>query len=270
MLKRLLFVATACLAASAPCCAANLDAQLFPLTGEIRLRNNSALAVPFVYYSIASASNALNNSSLVWKSITDTYDVSGNGFIDPSFNWTKLSSASNLLTEGVLSGPGGSLAAFRSVSLGSIWNPVMYPSHDLGFTVLQADMSPVTITTQFAVAGDYNGNGTVDMPDFNTWRQSYGSTSNLAADGNLNGVVDGADYVLWRKNIGQSLLLIGSGSGLGGDGGGGFGSGLQLGGAVPEPGAAALILSASLALLTARARAPRVALRAAGRFSVRP
>ena len=266
MLKRLLFVATACLAVSAPCCAANLDAQLFPLTGEIRLRNNSALAVPFVFYSIASSSNALNSSSLVWKSITDNYDVSGNGFIDPSSNWTKLSSASNLITEGALSGPGGSLAAFRSVSLGKIWNPALYPSHDLGFTVSQADMSPVIITTQFAVAGDYDGNGTVDMPDFNTWRQSYGSTTNLAADGNLNGVVDGADYVLWRKNIGQSLFLIGSGSGLGG--GGGFGSGLQLGGAVPEPGTAALILSASLALLTARARAPRAARRAAGRFSV--
>ena len=122
-----------------------------------------------------------------------------------TFNWTKLSSASNMLTEGVFSGSGGSLAAFRSVSLGQIWNPALYPTPDLGFTVLQADMSPVTITTQFAVAGDYNGNGIVDMPDFDTWRQSYGSTIDLAADGNLNGVVDGADYVLWRKNIGQAL-----------------------------------------------------------------
>jgi hypothetical protein len=270
MLKRLLFAATVCLAVGAPCCAANLDAQLFPLTGEIRLRNNSAFAVPFVYYSIASASNALNNSSLVWKSITDNYDVSGNGFIDASFNWTKLSSASNLLTEGALSGPGGSLAAFRSVSLGKIWNPALYPLHDLGFTVSQADMSPVAISIQFAVAGDYNGNGTVEATDYNTWRQSYGSTTDLAADGNLNGVVDGADYVLWRKNIGQSLFLIGSGSGLGGNGGGGLGSGLQLGGAVPEPGTVALMLSAGLALLTARARAPRVARRAAGRFSARP
>ena len=83
MLNRLLFAATACLVVSAPCCAADLDALLFPLTGEIRFHNGSASPVPFVYYSIASSSNALNSSSLVWKSITDTYDVSGNGFIDP-------------------------------------------------------------------------------------------------------------------------------------------------------------------------------------------
>ncbi len=259
MLKHIFFAATACLAVSASCCAASLNAQLFPHTGEVRFRNTSGLAVPFVFYSIASSSGALNSSSLVWKSISDTYDLSGNGFIDPAFNWTKISTTSTQLTEGALSGPGGSLAAFRSVSFGQIWNPALYPSPDLAFTVSQADMSPVTITTQFAVAGDYNSNGFVDQSDYLIWRQTYGSTISLAADGNLDGVVNGADYVIWRNNVG--LFLPGSGAGSG--------FGLQLGGAVPEPGAAVLFLSAGLAMLTACVRAPRAARRAASRFPVR-
>jgi hypothetical protein len=50
------------------------------------------------------------------------------------------------------------------------------------------------------VAGDYNGDGTVDAQDYSTWRARYGS-SDPAADGNLNGIVDAADYIVWRKSL---------------------------------------------------------------------
>jgi hypothetical protein len=260
---RTLAVAIVCLAAGAPCLAADLDAQLFPLTGEIRLRNSDALAVPFVYYSIESPSGALNSSALVWKSIADVYDVSGNGFIDPAFNWTKIEAEPMELTEGAFSGPGGSLAAFRSVTLGNIWNPALYPSHDLTFTVLQADMSPVTITTQFAVAGDYDGNGIVNGQDYNTWRQSFGSTTVLDADGNLNGIVDTADYVVYRDNFGMSLP--GAGSGIEGSG-----SGLSLSGVpTPEPGAVVLLFGAGAAALIALGRVRPAAPRGARRWLAR-
>src|SRR5262245_40045903 len=203
MLKWFIATSFVCLLTAVPCLADNLDAQIFPLTGEVRLRNPSASAVPFVFYSIKSPSGALNSSPAVWKSITDLYDVSGNGFIDPAFNWTKISSTTAELTEGAFSGPGGSLAAFRSVTLGSIWNPALYPSHDLTFSVLKADMSPVTITVVPSVVGDYDGNKIVNGLDYNTWRQSFGSTTSLAADGNLNGIVDAADYVIYRDHFGQ-------------------------------------------------------------------
>jgi hypothetical protein len=265
MLKRTLMVAIVCLAAGAPAYALNLDAQLFPLTGEVRLRNTTVSPVPFAFYSITSPSGALNGSSFVWNSITDTYDASGNGLIDPANNWTKLSTTSTQLTEGVFTGPGGNLPAFRSVSLGQIWNPALYPFPDLAFDIRQPDSTPITTTVQFAIAGDYNSDGTVNSIDYNTWRLTYGSTITLLADGNLNGVVDGADYVTWRNNFGLSLpgagsLVQGSSSG----------ASLQLGSAVPEPAAAILVAAAGFSLLTAVARAPRAAHRAALHFSVRP
>lgn len=258
MLKRPFILAMTCLAMSAPCQATNLTAQFFPLTGEIRFRNPGASDVPIAFYSITSPSGALNSSALVWKSISDNYDLSGNGFIDPVANWTKISTLSTQLTEGVFTGPGGSLAAFRSVSFGQIWNPVLYPAHDLSFSAFEPDAQAITISITPAVAGDYDNNGTVGNSDYTLWRQNFGSLTNLAADGNLNGVVDGADYVVWRDNFGQSLPS-GSGSGLG----------LSLGGAVPEPASAFMLLSAAGALLTARVRAPRAARRATTRCSAR-
>jgi hypothetical protein len=257
MLHRTLIVAIIWVAAGAPCQALNLDAQLFPLNGEIRLSNSSASAVPLAYCSIKSPSGALNGSILVWKSISDTYDASGNGLIDPSNNWTKLSTASTELTEGVFTGPGGSLPGFRTISLGQIWNPALYPLPDLAFDVRQPDSTPITMTIQFKVAGDYNSSGSVTALDYTTWRQTFGSTTLLGADGNLNGIVDGADYAVWRNNLG--LSLPGAGSSIAG------GASLHTGFAIPEPGVATIVLAGLL--VTAIARAPRAARRGVLRSS---
>lgn len=253
MLKRVIAVVILVFATGVSCWADSLDAQIFPLTGEIRFRNPGASAVPFVFYSITSPSGALNSSPAVWKSIADVYDLSGNGFIDSTANWTKIETEPTELTEGRFSPGTGSLAAFRSVSLGNIWNPVLYPLQDLTVTVLQEDMSPVTITYVPSVAGDYDGNGVVNGLDYNTWRQNFGSTTNLAADGNLNGIVDAADYVVYRDNFGQSLPGSGSGSGS-----------LSLGAApIPEPDAIVLLFAAGTAAYLARGRALCAAARGA-------
>ncbi|WP_145108982.1 GEVED domain-containing protein [Botrimarina mediterranea] len=55
--------------------------------------------------------------------------------------------------------------------------------------------------------GDYNGDGVVSLADRDTWRSTYGSTSNLGADGNGDGVVNAADYSVWRDafdGVGQA------------------------------------------------------------------
>jgi len=250
MLKRLLVVVAiyACAGAwPSPGLALDLDAQLFPLTGELQLRNTGATDVPFVYFSVRSndmTSGALNSSPAVWKSISDNYDVSGNGFIDPVEDWIKFSATSTQLTEGVFFGPGGSLAATRSVSFGTIWNPGVVPYSNLAFDIREPSGASITVNVQQALAGDYFPDGTVNLVDYSIWRQNIGSSTNLNADGNLNGIIDAADYSIWRDNYGNFL----PGFGLGQSHGGG-GMGLLMGGAVPEPSALAMGLLALAGML---------------------
>ncbi|MEX0612014.1 MAG: hypothetical protein WD229_07825, partial [Pirellulales bacterium] len=140
---------------AAPARAAELYAQLFPLTGEIRLLSKDAAPVPFVFYSITSAAGALDGSSVVWNSIADHYDVSGNSLIDPNHEWFKLSDDPSELTEAVFTGPGGSLPPMRAISLGQIWNPAAAdPFLDLEFD-FRDDEQSIPVTIELAIDGDY-------------------------------------------------------------------------------------------------------------------
>ena len=86
------------------------------------------------------------------------------------------------------------------------------------------------------VAGDYNGDGTVDAADYTVWRDTFDSTTNLAADGDLDGVVDADDYDVWVSNFGATAFAATA--------------------AVPEPAAAPLVLLGVSTLLR-RARCGR-------------
>jgi len=238
MLKRLLLPAVflGCLLLhAAPALATTVYAQHFPLTGEIRLVNKTATPLPIVFYSIQSDAGALTSSGSVWKSITDNYDAPfgtspGNGFVDPSFEWMRISATSTQLTEGVFTGPGGTLLPWRPVSLGRIWDPNATAIPDLEFDIRSQTETYDIFETQ-NVDGDYSENQVVDQFDYEIfWRQFFGSTSVLLADGNLDGVINAADYVVWRKNLGLSLR------GAGADSASGAASEMSLGvSAVPEP-----------------------------------
>ncbi|MEX2169885.1 MAG: exo-alpha-sialidase [Pirellulales bacterium] len=54
-----------------------------------------------------------------------------------------------------------------------------------------------------SLPGDYNGDGQVDAADYTAWRDSLGSTTNLAADGDGSGSVNQADYQLWKNQFGN-------------------------------------------------------------------
>jgi hypothetical protein len=64
--------------------------------------------------------------------------------------------------------------------------------------------------------GDYNGNGVVDAADYNIWRDTLGSTTDLRANGDNSGAsagkIDQADYDLWKTNFG---MHAGNGTGEG-------------------------------------------------------
>lgn len=82
-------------------------------------------------------------------------------------------------------------------------------------------------TSNAAIPGDYNGNGSVGPEDYTKWKNDFGAnvTAGTGSDGNGNAKVDAADYTVWRDNLGAS----GSAS---------------LSGAVPEPSSISLGLLA--------------------------
>ena len=82
--------------------------------------------------------------------------------------------------------------------------------------------------------GDYNANGQVDAPDYNVWRDSFGSTEDLAADGNNNGTIDAPDYNVWRDNFGRVAIP-----------------------AIPEPASMSLIVTLLVCCLAATQRSIR-------------
>ena len=45
---------------------------------------------------------------------------------------------------------------------------------------------------------DYNLDGQIDISDYDLWRTTFGSTSDLRADSNGDGIVDAAEYTIWR------------------------------------------------------------------------
>jgi len=81
--------------------------------------------------------------------------------------------------------------------------------------IVYSDMSAVV----GGVAGDYNGNGVVDMADYVLWRDSTGQSTLANRGTGITGPVGQADYDFWRSRFGATS---GAGAGLGGS-------------AVPEP-----------------------------------
>jgi hypothetical protein len=96
-----------------------------------------------------------------------------------------------------------------------------------------------------SLAGDYNGNGTVDAADYVLWRNTTGQTvtAGSGADGSGNGTIGNEDYTFWRTRFGN--VALGAGSGASVDG---------FAAAVPEPASGALLVVCGLLALGIRAR----------------
>lgn len=61
------------------------------------------------------------------------------------------------------------------------------------------------LVLEIPIAGDYNGDGSVNIADYAVWRDTLGMQVPVAgagADGNASGLVDAGDYLLWKSNFG--------------------------------------------------------------------
>jgi len=83
----------------------------------------------------------------------------------------------------------------------------------LDWSVVQ---TPTELQLQI-IAGDYNGDGTVNAADYTLWRNSRGQQVEMGsgADGNRNGFIDEGDYQLWEDFFGRVVV---GGSEIGGVG----------------------------------------------------
>ena len=71
----------------------------------------------------------------------------------------------------------------------------------------------LTLTGKVRLAGDFNGDGSVDAGDYVVWQRSFGESVAAAysgADGDGNLTIDNADYDVWRAHFGQTAPGAGS------------------------------------------------------------
>jgi hypothetical protein len=146
------------------------------------------------------------------------------------YNWTQT---------GAISGTTGALSAtvrsstsqvaefvasglpFKQGWLGVADTAQPFSTLDLDFTGLSGDMAfyvygsaqggAIEYVPAPALAGDYNGDGSVNATDYNAWRSNYGSTAlapAVGADGNADGLVNAADYTVWRDKLSAQPAAI--------------------------------------------------------------
>ncbi|WP_442482510.1 GDSL-type esterase/lipase family protein [Aeoliella sp. SH292] len=165
-------------------------------SGETYLHNQSKASVELISYSITSTTGALLD------------DWSGLAALEAG-TWEKANPTSNALSE--LAGSSSmTIAAGQVLDLGVAWDAAKSPNLAFryqtvngvlrdGHLVFLEDTSRLT-----AVAGDFNGDGVVNLADYTVWRDNLGTASESAINHAGDGVagVDASDYQIWKSNFG--------------------------------------------------------------------
>ncbi|QDU53898.1 GDSL-type esterase/lipase family protein [Aeoliella mucimassa] len=161
-------------------------------SGRAVLHNQSATPLEFIGYTLSSPEAALSTS---WTSLAD----------QQCEGWHEASPSTKFLSE-LNPTESLSLASDATIDLGTAWNPS--GALDLSFAYQTPDgvqheglvVYTTSVETMVRVAGDYNGDGQVNLADYTVWRDLLGASvaPGTAADGNRNGVIDSGDYLAWK------------------------------------------------------------------------
>lgn len=218
----------------------NLTLRVDPTTGEAEISHQSNFVGPFEVtgYSILSGSGALDPSA--WSSITNATGDDSWIIANPGANAIAEFSASSMSV----------FATGTEHALGKIFTPGGV--EDLVFEFATAGGDTVVLgtveygpldaiigggcTPANALAGDLDGNGTVEFADFLVLAENFGQQVSAYSDGDVdcNGTVQFADFLTLAENFGKSV-------------------GAQAA-AVPEPSGWALLGLGIIGVLTARRR----------------
>jgi hypothetical protein len=201
----------------------NLTLTIDPTTGLTTLKNTSTFPVSIEGYSIFSASSSLEPSTGEWRSLADQ-GVGGWQEAGPTAGVvSELNPVSTLL-----------LASGAIFNLGSLFDEAD-GERDLSFEFLIAGAPDARLgVVRYRLATDFNDDGEVDAADLSIWETAFGASA--AGDADADGDTDGVDFLTWQRQLGMSIAEATASSG-----------------AVPEPGAATMLLL-GLALAGRRSR----------------
>lgn len=153
-------------------------AVLLAVDGDLTLEAGSSLEL-----------DLLNDSSYDRVQTSGLASLDGSLLVAPSTGFEP--SAGDTYT--LLSGP-TLQGTFASVDLPTLPADLMW----------QVAYGPTEMSVFVTAAGDYNGDGLVDIADYTVWRDTLGSATSpqIGADGDGDGQITEADLDVWRANFG--------------------------------------------------------------------
>jgi hypothetical protein len=162
-------------------------------TGQVAIKNQSGDSVEIDYYSITSASSALNKTG--WSSLQDQNlagfpagNGSGNGWEEGGVTNAKVLSETYLTGDSLVSNG-------ASIGLGAAFN--VGGAHDLVFRY--------SVVPQIPAAADFDNDGDADGADFLIWQRGRGITTGATksqGDADADGDVDAGDLSIWKSDFG--------------------------------------------------------------------
>ncbi|WP_442482228.1 PEP-CTERM sorting domain-containing protein [Aeoliella sp. SH292] len=181
-----------------------LTATVDRSNGAVTLQNASGSAVNIDYYELTSVGNslysAIGNGTNQWRSL-DSVEGGAEGV-----GWVEAGGA-NSGAIGELNLTGATVGAGATINLGQAYNELIN-AEDLVFRFRLADSGLIMqgnvsyIGTAPGLAGDFNGDGMVNLADYTVWRDNLGSTTANLPNDPTPAIVDASDYSAWKGNFG--------------------------------------------------------------------
>jgi hypothetical protein len=166
---------------------------------------------------------ALTNSSTLAMELGGTAPGSG---------YDQILSSGALVLDGVLQvsliggfspNAGQSFNLFDWASVSGVFDALSLPAlAGLAWDTSQLYSDGILSLAAAGLAGDYNSNGIVDAADYTVWRDNVGAPAGSLANDTTGAVIGADQYNQWRANYGATSAGLGV--------------------AVPEPGAALLLM----------------------------